>query len=196
MSSKIGVQNIAHTNGTVAATVSSGGVVDFSARPTGTSILGTQVNMASTAVQTWTSIPSTVNRITVFASDMSQTNNNINGALTLRVGTGGSTQNTGYVCSSSYVTSASNSQAQEDTTGFFTYFWSTSNDRYGSFVLERMFENIWICKGEFAASSGSGVTVITFGRVGLSGALDTVSVSTYNGVLTHSSGQVNIKYES
>ena len=35
MSSKIGVQNIAHTNGTVAATVSSGGVVAFNNPPTG-----------------------------------------------------------------------------------------------------------------------------------------------------------------
>jgi len=38
MSSKIGVQNIAHTNGTVAATVSSGGVVAFSNNPTGITI--------------------------------------------------------------------------------------------------------------------------------------------------------------
>ena len=35
MSSTIGVQNIAHTNGTVAATVSSGGVVAFNNPPTG-----------------------------------------------------------------------------------------------------------------------------------------------------------------
>lgn len=35
MSSKIGVQNIAHTNGTNAMTVSSGGIIAFNNKPTG-----------------------------------------------------------------------------------------------------------------------------------------------------------------
>ena len=39
MSSKLGVQNIAHTNGTNAMTVSSGGVVSFNNQPTGTALV-------------------------------------------------------------------------------------------------------------------------------------------------------------
>ena len=51
MSSTIGVQNIAHTNGTVAATISNGGVITFNNVPQGT---GSMVKLLD---DTMTNIP-------------------------------------------------------------------------------------------------------------------------------------------
>tara|TARA_Y200000002_G_scaffold338555_1_gene307986 strand:- start:1696 stop:2304 length:609 start_codon:yes stop_codon:yes gene_type:complete len=200
--STLAVDAIQNAAGTAAASIDSNGKVAFATATSGNLYQGTAVDLTGLAIKTWTGIPSWAKRIVIPVQGMNTPSgsNNIGYSTTLRVGAGGSTQSTGYVATSSYQRSSDGAQgASYDTTGFWTYYWANTNDRYGFYELLHLGGNGWVCSGNFASSESSGIVIQTQGYVGLtgSGVLDTVSVGTYNGTSTYtaSNNYVNIMYQ-
>ena len=183
--SQINVNTIADSSGSNSITQSS----------IGRFYTETDTDISGSAYKEWTNIPSWADRIVVTVAGMNQSTNAIGGSLTLRAGTGGSIVSSSYVASSGYIRSGNAANASYDTTGFWTYFWTTSNDRYGSYELFHMGSNKWICKGLFASSASSGIAVNSTGYVGLSGVLDTIRVGSYNNTVTHTGSFVSIMYQ-
>lgn len=184
--SQINVNTIANVSGTSAITQSS----------IGRFYKETDTDISGSAYKEWTNIPSWAQRIVVSVQGMNQTTSAISSSLTLRVGTGGSISSSGYVCSSSYQANTdSNQGAAYDTTGFYTYYWTDPNDRYGSYELIHMGSNKWVCRGLLTASANGGVVINTSGYTSLSGALDTVRIGSYNNTITHTSSFVSIMYQ-
>lgn len=200
--STLAVDAIQNAAGTAAASIDSNGKVAFATATSGNLYQGTAVDLTGLATKTWTGIPSWAKRIVIPVQGMNTPSgsNNIGYSTTLRVGAGGSTQSTGYVATSSYQRSSDGGQGSSyDTTGFWTYYWASVNDRYGFYELLHLGGNGWVCHGQFASSDSSGIVIQTQGYVGLSGSgvLDTVSVGTYNGTSTYtaSNNYVNIMYQ-
>ncbi len=94
MSSKLGVENIAHTNGTNAMTISSGGVATFTNAPTGIIKSGTLINSTSGTSIDFTGIPSYVQSITVLLSGVSTSGSS---NLLLQLGDSGGIETSGYL---------------------------------------------------------------------------------------------------
>lgn len=200
--STLAVDAIQNSAGTAAATIDSNGKVAFAAATSGNLYQGTVVDLTGLATKTWTGIPSWAKRIVVPVQGMNTpSGSNVMGySLTLRVGAGGSTQSTGYVATSSYQRTSDGAQGSSyNTTGFWTYYWNTTNDRYGYYELNHLGGNAWCCSANFASTDSSGIVIQTAGYVGLggNGVLDTVSVGTYDGTSTYtgSNNYVNIMYQ-
>ena len=183
--SQINVNTIADSSGSNSITQSS----------IGRFYTETVTDISGGAYKEWTNIPSWAQRIVVSVQGMNQTTSAISSSLTLRVGTGGSISSSGYVCSSSYQAGDTNQGASYDSSGFFTYYWDGTNDRYGSYELIHMGSNKWVCRGLLTSSVNSGVVINTSGYTSLSGVLDTVRVGSYDNSLTLTSSFVSIMYQ-
>jgi hypothetical protein len=147
---------------------------------------GTAVASTSGTSIDFTSIPSTVKRITVMFYGVST-----NGVSIPIVQLGaGSVQTSGYLC-----TAITNGAATQFTTGFgIVRANGASSVHQGSVMLVNITGNNWVAYGVIsqtdAASGGS-----TAGSVSLSGTLDRVRITMENGTDAFDAGTLNILYE-
>ena len=188
MSSTIGVQNIAHTNGTVAATVASDGGVTFSNPPIGLIKSSTLIESTSGTSIDFTGIPSYAQNITVLLSGVS-TNGSSN--LLLQLGGSGGIETSGYLG-----TIGRDGGAVLRTTGVgITYSLSSTYITHSqlSLWLVDASTNTWSIG---SLGSGSSTAIIYFGTSSksLSSALDRVRVTTVNGTDTFDAGKISMRY--
>lgn len=169
------------SNGTTQFTVSSTGA--YGQLKSGTAVAST----SGTSID-FTSIPSWVKRITVMFSGVS-TNGTSNWLI--QVGSG-SIETSGYLCSASqFGTTVSSSQF---TAGFGLTYGVATAVSAGSLRLENVSGNTWVANGTFA-NTDSAATRVTAGNITLSGALDSLRITTVGGTNTFDAGTINILYE-
>jgi len=152
---------------------------------------GAVQNTTSGSSVTFTNIPSWVKRITVVANTISS---NGTSHLQVRLGSGGTLLNSGYV---GYSDIAYTSTAiMRDTDGFPMYYDTASFQISGNMVFTNPTGNLWICSGVGSCSGGSPTFGwYSSGYVTLGGQLNIIGVVTQNGTDTFDNGSVNIIYE-
>ena len=146
---------------------------------------GTSVNFSS--------VPSTVKRITVMLNGVSTSGNN---PPIIQVGTSGGIVSSGYNAQSAGVSTTDNiTRGATSTSGFNAtggQTWSASVLLYGSLVIENINSNNWVARGIFWG--GGAYTTFVAGAVNLSGVLNQINI-TINGTDTFDAGTINIMYE-
>jgi len=190
MSSTIGVQNIAHTNGTVAATVDGSGVVTFASNPSGITIpsitLGTaQATTSGTSVE-FTGIPSGVKRISVMFRGVSSSATDV--GLLVQLGTSSGFKTSGYASTTHW-----GGGGTSDSTGFSMYGIATSNILSGIMTIAHMGSNVFVASHSAKYNTNNGM--FGGGDVDLGGTVDRVAIKTISGG-AFDAGSVNIMYES
>ena len=153
----------------------------------GTSVLvsGTAVASTSGTSIDFTGIPSWVKRITVMFNSVSTSGSS---AVQIQIGSGSFTT-TGYVGSCTFSTTNTSYSS-----GFIVHAnISSSTLAYGQIVLTNVSSNVWVQSGITSATSNNP----TYGGGGLtlSGTLDRVRITTFNGTDTFDAGSINIFYE-
>lgn len=149
-------------------------------------ISGTAVTASGTAVD-FTGIPSWVKRITIILNGVSTSGTSVK---QLQLGSG-TILTTGYLGTGSAISSGVGTTTA--TTGFPIYSILAADVISGSFVLNNISGNIWVCN-----SFGKTSTTNSFvggGDVTLSGVLDRIRITTVNGTDTFDAGSINIMYE-
>tara|TARA_Y100001937_G_scaffold123523_1_gene186532 strand:+ start:2049 stop:2609 length:561 start_codon:yes stop_codon:yes gene_type:complete len=186
MASTIKVQNIAHTGGTNAMTISSGGITAFANAPSNIiTRLTTQATTSGTSID-FTGIPSTAKRITVIFRGVSSANSDT-GAL-VQLGTSGGMVTSGYASTSHWGGGGSS-----DSTGFYIYGIGSSNILSAVMTIVHMGSNIYVAahSGKYNTSNG----MFGGGDVSVGGTVDRVRIKQVSGG-TFDAGSVNIMYES
>lgn len=151
---------------------------------TGTS----QVTTSGTAINFTSAIPSWAKRVTILLNGVSTNGTSV---VLLRVGSGGTAKATGYVGNADNNAGAGASY----TTGLgLERVGIASYARVGVAVFTSFGSNTWI--GTWVGAD-TGATPVATGAttVTLSGALDTVQLTTVNGTDTFDAGSINIMYE-
>jgi len=150
-------------------------------------VSGTTVASTSGTSIDFTGIPSWVKRITVMFEGVST-----NGASNrlIQIGSGSFTT-TGYVSSSSYISTTVNTASS--TAGFIIWDDSAAFILSGHMVLTLMGSNKWISShvGKVATTQNC----IGGGNVSLSNTLDRIRITTVNGTDAFDAGSINILYE-
>ena len=150
------------------------------------------VNTLATAVAStsgtsidFTGLPTWVKRITVMFNGVST-----NGTSAVQVQLGaGSVTTSGYSSGST-----SGSVNVTSTTGFLvTNSTLAANLTYGNITITNISGNNWIYSGAVFQYSSYGT--VSGGGVSLSGTLDRIRITTFNGTDTFDAGSVNILYE-
>ena len=188
MSSTIGVQNIAHTNGTNAATVASDGGVTFSNPPIGLIKSSTLIESTSGTSIDFTGIPSYAQNITVLLSGVS-TNGSSN--LLLQLGGSGGIETSGYLGSI-----GRDGGTGVITTGVgITYSLSSTHITHSqlSLWLVDASTNTWSI-GSLGSGSSTGIVYFGTSSKSLSSALDRVRVTATNGTDTFDEGKISMRY--
>jgi len=133
----------------------------------------------------FTSIPSTVKRITVMFDAVSNSGGD---EYIIQIGDAGGVETTAYVSQSS-----DRSGDQTATNGFIISRGNSSSSvNYGTIIINNFSGNIWTSFGNL--SRGSTVASST-GSKTLSATLDRIRITTAGGANTFDAGQVNIMYE-
>jgi hypothetical protein len=182
----------AGTSGQVLTSAGSG------AAPTWTTVAGitsgTAVATTSGTSIDFTSIPSTVKRITVMFNQISTNGSSV---TTIRLGTSGGIESTGYGGSVCTVTGINaGSYARIFSTGF-----DTSYDQYSAATMSGLYtivlvgSNTWSASWMIGTSDGTGRAYFGGGFKTLSGTLTTVRLTNTNGTDTFDNGSINILYE-
>jgi hypothetical protein len=155
---------------------------------------GTAVATTSGTSIDFTSIPSTVKRITVMFNQISTNGSSV---TTIRLGTSGGIESTGYGGSVCTVTGINaGSYARIFSTGF-----DTSYDQYSAATMSGLYtivlvgSNTWSASWMIGTSDGSGRAYFGGGFKTLSGTLTTVRLTNTNGTDTFDNGSINILYE-
>jgi hypothetical protein len=185
MSSKLGVQNIAHTNGTNAMTIASDGVTAFTNAPSG--IITTKTTQATTSgtAFNFTSIPSTVKRISVLFRGISLSGSD---GLIIQLGTSGGLVTSGYASLSHW-----GGGGLSSTSGFIVDGVGNSNIMSGIMTIAHMGSNIYVASHSCKYNTSNGV--FGGGDVSIGGTVDRLTI-TRSGSNTFDAGSVNIMYES
>jgi len=154
---------------------------------------GTAVASTSGTAIGFTGIPSWVKRITVMFQGLST---NGSSDFLVRLGTSGGVVSTGYLGSSSVVSSGVASTAF--TTGFGIAQFSQGTGYVGhgmmTICLLRSSTNTWVQSGTMGESDAARSAFFA-GSVTLSGVATTVTITTVNGTDTFDAGSINILYE-
>ena len=146
---------------------------------------GTAVATTSGTSVDFTSIPSTVKRITVMFDAVSNSGGD---EYIIQIGDAGGVETTAYVSQSS-----DRGGDQTATNGFIISRGNSSSSvNYGTIIINNFSGNIWSSFGNL--SRGSTVASST-GSKTLSATLDRIRITTAGGVNTFDAGQVNIMYE-
>jgi len=183
-------------SGTTALTISTAQNATFAgtvAVPTGTLyplVSSTAVTSTSGTSIDFTSIPSWVKRITVMFSGVS-TSGTANPLI--QIGTGGTPTTSGYVSSSSQLSSAA--FVISSTAGYIIYSNAAGFVFSGALTITNVSGNIWVASGTLANTAVSAATFTTAGTLTLGGTLNMVRITTSNGTDTFDAGSVNILYE-
>jgi len=175
--------------GTTGNLLTSNGTTWTSATPASSGITsGTAVASTSGTSIDFTSLPSTVKRITVMFNGVSTNGSSI---IQIQLGYSGGVETTGYV-STAFTSNTNNASS---TTGFLLGGASTSSyTRCGNAQICLMGSNLW------CFSYSGGVAVIGGGDVGggnktVTGTLDRIRITTVGGTDTFDAGSINILYE-
>ena len=141
----------------------------------------------------FTGIPSWVKRVIVSLAGVST---NGTSEVIFRIGTSGGIQSTGYLSSSSVITTAV--LTVNDTTGFrlFNNTGAATDIRNGALTLVLLDSatGTWSATGVFGQSDAARAAIIG-GSKTLSGTLDRVRITTVGGTDTFDAGTINILYE-
>lgn len=133
----------------------------------------------------FTSIPSTVKRITVMFDAVSNSGGD---NYIIQIGDAGGIETTGYVSSAS-----DRGGEQTATNGFCISRGNTSSSvNYGVIVINNITGNSWLSSGDFSREN---VVASSTGSKTLSATLDRIRITTITGANTFDAGQVNIMYE-
>lgn len=147
-----------------------------------------QASTSGTAIN-FTNIPSWAKRITVMFDNVSTNGSSL---VMIQLGSGSYTT-TGYNGNSSAYTNAATPTTSVNTVGFMSSSGGSAGDlRNGAFTLTNLSGNTWICTGQFSVATY--VTTGT-GQITLSGTLDRLRVTTFNGTDVFDNGNINIMYE-
>lgn len=158
----------------------------------GASILtsGTAQNSTSGTSIDFTSIPSWVKRITVSFSGVSVSGSSL---IQAQIGTSSGVQNSGYT-SGAWL---ANTSVSNSTTGFVVA--GNSNSGYAfdgllTLVLLNAASGLWSFTSVLAGGSNN-IPSLGGGSKSLSGTLDRLRITTFNGTDTFDNGSINILYE-
>jgi hypothetical protein len=184
------------TDGTASQAITTNGssVLGWSTVLTqGTAITaGTSVASTSGTSIDFTGIPSWVKRVTVMFSGVSTNGTSL---ITVRLGSGGTPQSTGYLVSSSSIGNGGDPATNNTTSGFELYTNSASYAVSGQIVFSNLSGNTWVGAANANYSNIIAATMLTAGMVALSGTLDRIRITTVNGSDTFDAGSINILYE-
>ena len=146
---------------------------------------GTEVATTSGTSVDFTSIPSTVKRITVMFNGVSTNGSN---DYIIQIGDSGGIENTGYVSESS-----DRGGDATSTEGFILTRTSTSTSAcYGIATICNFSSNSWISSANISIT---GIVSSSAGSKSLSATLDRIRITTVGGTDTFDAGSVNIMYE-
>ena len=149
-----------------------------------------QASTSGTSID-FTSIPSTVKRITVMFSGVSLSGT---ADYLIQLGDSGGVETTGYTSTSISVDNAGGSGGSTSTAGFL-YFCSTAAlEQNALIVIANISGNSWVSNHTGSPSSVAN-TVLGGGAKTLSDTLDRVRITTTNGTDTFDAGSINILYE-
>jgi hypothetical protein len=183
-------QNVAMTaSQTIAGNLTVTGTLTASGGVSGSITSGTAVTASGTSVS-FTSIPSTVKRITVMFNQIST---NGTSHYLIQIGSGSFTT-TGYLGATTAASTGVGTVAV--TTGFGVYNNNgAANVIQGNVQITSFGSNIWTASGA-VGNSNAAVTAYTGGvSSALSGALDRIRITTVNGTDTFDAGTINILFE-
>jgi hypothetical protein len=174
----------------VAGTASITGNLTLTGNPSGIVKASTAVASTSGTSIDFTSIPSTVKRITVMFSGVSTSGNSI---LQIQIGDSGGFETTSYL--SSAVVVGSSVSGQSSTTGFALQGSSAGSVIVsGIVVLALQTGTTWVASGNLNRDDTTGFVNVTAGKKVLSDVLDRVRITT-TGADTFDLGSINILYE-
>lgn len=184
---------------TLASTVASPTMTSPTMTGAVVSAMGSSVITAGTAVAStsgtsidFTGIPSWVKRITVMFNQVSTNGTSV---IHIRFGVSGIVSS-GYAATASYFLNAGTANIGTYTTGFpFALNVAAANTVTGTMVLQNMGSNTWNAYCLSNAINGTYTQTSMNGAIGLSGAPDTVRITTINGTDTFDAGSINILYE-
>ena len=154
-------------------------------------------SLASANGYIWTGIPSTARKIIVVYR-LFFTQASVQDKTTLlRIGDG-SIVTSGYESVSAFF-SGSGLGTEDDTTGFFTYYWGTgTQNQIGKYELTYLHGNGWICSGQAmtteVGSSATNTVIEHTGYKALSGALDRVEIKIKDGTTTYNANSEAVLY--
>jgi len=152
-------------------------------------VLGTAVATTSGTSVDFTSIPSWVKRITVMFDDVST---NGSSSVMVQLGTSGGVEIASYSGSVDFV--EDNNAGTTFSNGFLIDRSLTSGDvREGAMTISSFGSNKWVETS--TVSNSLTALLLGAGRKTLSGTLDRVRITTFNGTDTFDAGSVNILYE-
>jgi hypothetical protein len=147
--------------------------------------LGTAQATTSGTSNDFTGIPSWVKTITVMLNGVST-----NGIVSPIIQLGsGPAQTTGYTSDSSALSNGASVASANYTTGIGILSTAAANVISGHILLTNVSGNTWIASG--IVRSASGLTVTVGGSVTLSGALDRIRLTTFNGTDAFDGGSWN-----
>lgn len=149
---------------------------------------GTAQNSTSGTSIDFTSIPSWVRRITVMFNGVSM---NGSSGMLVQIGAG-SIVTSGYTSVTVSATSTNTVTSFSTTNGFGIQSGTASENTIGRMVITNISGNVWISDHLF---NRSGWSVTGAGNLSLSGALDRVRITSFNGTDTFDAGSINILYE-
>jgi hypothetical protein len=157
-------------------------------------IISSQTAQATTSGTSFdfTSIPSTVKRVTVMFAGVST-----NGSSIMQVQVGaGSIATSGYTAAAGY-TYTGNSIVAASTSAFLLTGSGIGapNALSGSIVFTQLSSLVWVAQGVMINVVNDPSSNASAGTVTLSGALDRIRITTVNGTDTFDAGSVNILYE-
>ena len=153
--------------------------------------LGTAVASTSGTAIDFTGIPSWAKRVTVMFSGVSLSGTDL---FSLRLGTSGGVETTGYLGASSRLETTTAS-TWDDTSFIVFNAASAGNAVHGSAAFTQLTGNSWVCSGVFGSTSGAFFTTTLAGRKTLAATLDRIRITTFMGTNTFDAGTINISYE-
>jgi len=155
--------------------------------------LGTPQNSTSGTSIDFTSIPSTVKRITICFSDVS-TNGGDN--VIIQIGDSGGVETSGYSGTSLFAINTNTCTVGQNTSGARILGQQAAALRHGAIVLQLMNSstNTWAITGQIGFSGHDWHSSLSYTK-SLSAPLDRVRVTTDSGVNTFDAGVINILYE-
>jgi hypothetical protein len=158
-------------------------------------VLGTAVSASGTSVN-FTSIPATVERVTVILNGISTSGTS---PPMIRLGTSGGLATSGYNAVVGGISTTDNvTRSALASIGFLTFTsvsgWTAASLLYGSIVFTNISGNIWIGNGSFFAS-GANYTTTAVGQISLAGVLDRIQLLAFNTTDTFDAGTINILWE-
>lgn len=153
-------------------------------------VSGTAVASTSGTSIDFTSIPAGVRRITVMLNGVSNTGSS--SSMLVQLGTSAGVTTSGYLGASSLI--AATVTSQNFTTGFGSRSQDANAVLHGTFVINLISGNTWVCSGVLA-NSNTATTVTLGGSVALAATLDRVRITSLSGTDTFDAGSINIFYE-